>query len=88
MHCQSLRNQRYAFRREGWTIGSLQFDGLYVQPRDGVPVEETMRFAEEEVRRLTKGEFEVSLKCKALYGQSSSSALAEWRTAHLTHVGA
>lgn len=76
-----------AFQREGWTIGSLQFDGLYIEPREGVSVEETMRFAEEEVHRITKGEFDVSLKCKELYGESSDGAFTEWRTAHLANVG-
>jgi hypothetical protein len=76
-----------AFRREGWTVGSLQFDGLYVEPREGIDLEDTMRFAEKEVSRRTRGEFDVSLKCKELYGESSSAALDEWATAHLAHVG-
>ena len=76
-----------AFRREGWAVGSLQFDGLYVEPQEGIDVEETMRFAEKEVSRRTRGEFDVSLKCKELYGESSDAILEEWATAHLAHVG-
>jgi hypothetical protein len=76
-----------AFRGEAWTVGSLQFDGLYVEPQEGVDVEETMRFAEREVYRRTSGEFQVSLKCKELYGESSDAILEEWATAHLAHVG-
>ena len=77
-----------SFKREGWTVGSLQFDGLYVEPRSGFSLDETMRIAEKAVNRRTHGEFEVSLKCKELYGESSSAVLDEWATAHLTHVGA
>lgn len=76
-----------AFKCEGWTVGSLQFDGLYVEPRVGVSVEETMRVAEQEVHRRTRGEFSVSLKCKELYGESSSAVMEEWATAHLAHIG-
>lgn len=76
-----------AFCQKGWAVGSLQFDGLYVEPLAGHSIYDAMRFAEQEVRRRTKGEFDVSLKCKDLYGQSSSALLEEWRTAHLAHVG-
>ena len=76
-----------SLKSKGWTIGSLQFDGLYVEPREGLCLEAAMRFAEDEVLRQTGGEFNVSLKRKELYGMPTSTVLSEWRTAHLAHVG-
>lgn len=73
---------------EGWAVGSLQFDGLYVRPtastaNTSASLREAMDRAERGVKRVTDGLFEVKLKEKELYGKPIDDVLESWATAHL-----
>ena len=60
------------FRAAGWTVASLQFDGLQPEHRDGADLEATMRGAEAAV--LAKLGYEVALTEKELFEVSDAVA--------------
>ena len=53
------------FRTNGWTVASLQFDGLHVEHKDGVQLQSIMDGAEEQVRKEL--DFKIKLVEKELY---------------------
>ena len=54
-----------SFKRDGWTVASLQFDGCHVEHRVGADLDAAMRWAERAVLRETG--YAVQLKEKALF---------------------
>lgn len=72
------------FETAGWVIGSLQFDGLYVQADATLDLECTMRAAEAAVTdRMREGGFTVALTHKPLFGAPIKMILDDWNTAHM-----
>ena len=74
------------FTREKWTVGSLQFDGIYVEATDDEGEIErlkvTMGNAGDNVTKLVGDTFTPSLVLKPLYKLPCKSTFEDWATAH------
>lgn len=73
------------FVRYGWTVGSLQFDGLYIDAVNAptnISLDETIARAEQAVHDLTDGQFSILLKRKHMFGTTTSHIMDQWRTVH------
>ena len=70
-----------SLQKNGWVVGSLQFDGVYVEHRDDAELTVAMRAAEEAV--FVGTQFRIQLTEKELYQADIESILDDWRTAHV-----
>jgi len=74
------------FTQDGWAVGSLQFDGIYVEttedPTETDRMKLTMLKAGENVTKLVGDTFSPSLVLKPLYNCPCKAAFEDWATAH------
>ena len=68
---------------EGWVVGSLQFDGLYIEHREGFCLQDLIQGAQEEVIKATQSDtvkgLAIQLKEKTLHdSQRSDVILDNW----------
>ena len=76
-----LRSVVDSLIRGGWTVGSLQFDGVYVEHRDDADLATALRVAEQAVVENTG--FSIDLMEKELYEAEVDSVVEGWRLAHV-----
>lgn len=76
-----LRSVVDSLIRGGWTVGSLQFDGVYVEHREDADLAGALRVAEQAV--VTNTGFSIELVEKELYEAEVDSVVEGWRLAHV-----
>jgi hypothetical protein len=76
--------ERYG-EKNGWAVGSLQYDGLYVQHRDDESIDSFMRGAEREIVNETSENGQqgicIRLEEKPLYDRTQDWIIEHWRRA-------
>ena len=68
-------------KQNGWVVGSLQFDGLYIEHRDGSSLDEFIQGAQAEVAKATQTStlrgLEIQLKEKKLHDSNRSNVILD-----------